>query len=92
MRDGCAPSSSADFGDPEVARYLYAGIVEGFAPPDKLFLAPAYERLGQIHEAAGRTEEAREYYRRFVRSWSYADEDLSPRVEEARARLEALGG
>jgi tetratricopeptide (TPR) repeat protein len=81
-----------ELGDPEVARYLYAGLVEGFSPPDKLFLANAYDRLGQIAEAAGRTEDAVYYYDRFVRAWTDADSQLQPRRTAVEARLDALRG
>lgn len=79
-----------EMGDREVARYLYAGLVEGFAPPDKIFLANAYERLGQIHAAAGRADEAIYHYDRFVRAWATADEEQQPRRRAAQSRLEAL--
>lgn len=79
-----------ELGDPEAARYLYAGLVESFAPPDKLFLANAYARLGQIHERAGRTEEAVYYYDRFVKAWANADPELGERRSAVQARLDAL--
>jgi tetratricopeptide (TPR) repeat protein len=79
-----------EIGDPDAARYLYEGLVHTFAPPDKLFLAPAYERLGQIHEAAGRYEDAVFYYEKFVRAWDEADPALQPRKEAAASRLAAL--
>ena len=77
-------------GDPEAARYLYEGLVHTFAPPDKLFLAAAYERLGQIHETAGRVDDAVFYYEKLVRAWDDADPALGPRRDAALARLEAL--
>jgi hypothetical protein len=79
-------------GDPEAARYLYAGLVEGFSPPDKLFLANAYDRLGQIHEAAGRTDEAIYYYDRFVKAWADAYEAQQPRRQAVAERLARLRG
>ncbi len=35
-----------EIGDAEVARRLYEGLIESFAPPDKIFLTPAYQVLG----------------------------------------------
>jgi tetratricopeptide (TPR) repeat protein len=78
-------------GDPEVARYLFEGLVHSFSPPDKLFLAPAYERLGQIHEAAGRRDDAVYYYEKLVQAWEGADAPLQPRRDAALTRLDALG-
>jgi tetratricopeptide (TPR) repeat protein/tRNA A-37 threonylcarbamoyl transferase component Bud32 len=77
-------------GDPEVARAFYEGLVNDFAPPDKLFLTASYERLGRIHEAAGRTGEAIYYYDRFVKEWVDADSALVPGREAVQRRLEAL--
>jgi tetratricopeptide (TPR) repeat protein len=79
-----------ELGDPEVARYLYAGLVETFSPPDKLFLASSYARLGEIHEAAGRAADAIFYYEKFVRSWAGADAPLVPTREAVQGRLAAL--
>ncbi len=77
-------------GDPEVARYFYEGIVNDFAPPDKLFLVSSYERLGRIHEAAGRTLQAIYYYDRFVKDRVDADSALIPQREDVQRRLDAL--
>jgi tetratricopeptide (TPR) repeat protein len=79
-----------EYGDPEAARLLYAGLIEGFAIPDKLFLVHAHERLGQIHEAAGRLEEALYHYGWVVGAWSNADPDLQARVAAVRERLAEL--
>ncbi len=79
-------------GDREAARYLYAGMVQGFTPPDKLFLASAYERLGRIHEDAGRTDEVIYFYERLLAAWVDADPELHARREAVRQRLEALRG
>ncbi len=77
-------------GDREVARYLYEGIVNAFTPADKIFLANAYERLGQLHEAAGRRDEAIDYLEKLVRVWNGADPELADRLRAARERLAAL--
>jgi len=83
IRGARTRASSAPSGDPEVARYFYEGIVNDFTPPDKLFLTTSYERLGRIHEAAGRTREAIYYYDRFVKEWG---------GRRLRARSRAGGG
>jgi len=67
-------------------------MVQGFTPPDKLFLASAYERLGRIHEDAGRTDEAIYFYERLLAAWVDADPELHARREAVRQRLEALRG
>jgi tRNA A-37 threonylcarbamoyl transferase component Bud32/Tfp pilus assembly protein PilF len=79
-----------ELGDPEVARQYYEGLVASFTPSDKLFLATAYERLGRIHEAAGRVDQAIYWYGRFVRSWADADAPLIPTRRAAEQRLETL--
>ena len=79
-----------ELGDPEVARYLFAGLVDSFAPPDKLFLAPAYRRLGQIHEDAGRVDDAIYDYGKLVRAWAHADIPLLTTRDSVRVRLDAL--
>jgi tRNA A-37 threonylcarbamoyl transferase component Bud32/TolB-like protein len=77
-------------GDPAVARQFYEGLVASFTPSDKFFLANAYERLGRIHEAAGRADEAVYWYDRFVRSWAGADATLTASRRAVEQRLEAL--
>lgn len=79
-----------EWGDPEVARGIYEGFVRGFAPTDKFYLAAAYERLGRIHEVAGRVDEALRWYRRFVGAWEGADAALVPTRRAVEARIEAL--
>jgi tetratricopeptide (TPR) repeat protein len=79
-----------ELGDPEVARQFYEGIVFPFEPTTKLFLVDAYERLGRIHEAAGRVSEAMYYYDRFVRCWADADAPLVSRRQAVERRLDAL--
>jgi eukaryotic-like serine/threonine-protein kinase len=60
---------------------------------DALWRARALERLAQLHDAAGRDEEARRYYARFVELWEEADAPLQPRVDAARRRIaELMGG
>jgi tetratricopeptide (TPR) repeat protein len=54
------------------------------------YLAPAFLRLGQIHERRGEREQALHYYRRFLARWRDADERLRPRVDSARVKASAL--
>ena len=53
-------------------------------------LPRAYERLGQLYDAKGDTENAALYYAQFVEMWNDADADLQPRVAVARERLEEI--
>ena len=57
------------------------------ASPDPLYLAPAQERLAQLCEARGDIAKAVEHYRAFIDLWKNADNELQPRVAEARRRL-----
>jgi len=70
-------------------RYLDAPNVNR-AVADGLFLGLTYERLGQLHEARGETEEAVKFHTLFVELWAEADSELQPRVEAARAALARL--
>ena len=49
-----------------------------------------FERLGQLYDEQGDLENAALYYARFVVLWAEADDELQPRVEAARARLEEI--
>jgi tetratricopeptide (TPR) repeat protein len=57
---------------------------------DRYYLAPTLFRLGELYESAGDTKAATEYYGRFVDLWAHADQELQPRVAEARTRIERL--
>jgi tetratricopeptide (TPR) repeat protein len=57
---------------------------------DQTYLAGTYKRLGELYEAKGNDEKAREYYSRFIDLWRDADAELQPRVSEGRQRLAAL--
>jgi tetratricopeptide (TPR) repeat protein len=59
-------------------------ILDGFA------LGSVLERLGQLHDEQGDTEQAAVYYAQFTDLWSEADPSVQPRVEAARARLEEI--
>ena len=57
---------------------------------DDRILPRAYERLGQLYDERGDTENAALYYAKFVELWENADPDLQPRVEAARDRLQEI--
>lgn len=50
------------------------------------------QRLGQLHESLGHTEQATGYYGEFIELWNDADSDLQPRVRETRITLARLAG
>ena len=79
-----------ELGDPDLARGLFEGLVKASSASDKFYLASAYERLGRIHEAAGRVDEALRWYQRFVGAWAGADEALAPTRRAVEARIEML--
>ena len=53
-------------------------------------LAPAHERLGELHDEAGNLNAAAQHYARFVELWAGADEELQPRVRAAQARVDSI--
>ena len=53
-------------------------------------LAPAYENLAELYEAAGDLDAARKYAGLFIALWKDADPELQPRVRNKRAMLERL--
>jgi tetratricopeptide (TPR) repeat protein len=53
-------------------------------------LAPAYESLAELYEAAGDLPAARHYAGLFVTLWKDADPELQPRVRRKREMLERL--
>jgi tetratricopeptide (TPR) repeat protein len=50
-------------------------------------LAPTLERVAQLYDELGDTENAAVYYAQFVDVWAEADPEFQPRVEAARTRL-----
>lgn len=52
--------------------------------------APGWERMAQLHDQLGHTDEAIRYYGLFADRWKNADLILQPRVEAAHARRGAL--
>ncbi len=49
-----------------------------------------YQRLGELYVQHGDTEQAAEYYGRFVELWENADPELQPRVQAARREIARL--
>lgn len=54
------------------------------------FPAESFLKRGEIAEARGDTEQAIEWYGKFVLLWEDADDWLQPRVDEVRTRIERL--
>jgi len=57
---------------------------------DGWFLARAHERLGALYAARGDSAEAGTQLARLARLWAEADEELQPRVVDARRRASEL--
>jgi hypothetical protein len=57
---------------------------------DVTALVRTLRRLGELYEARGEREKAKEYYSRFVALWRDADSDLQPAVQDVKARLAQL--
>ena len=53
-------------------------------------LAPAYESLAELYEAAGDLQAARNYAGLFITLWKDADPELQPRVRRKQEMLERL--
>jgi tetratricopeptide (TPR) repeat protein len=66
------------------------GLDQSWSFWDSNFRPAVYNRLGQIAEAEGRTEEAIEYYTRLLELWHDCDPELVPIREEIRDRRDAL--
>lgn len=74
-------------------RYVETPYSDRFLPytyPLGQALAPTHERLAELLDQAGRTDEAARHYARFVELWENADAELQPRVRAARDRLEGM--
>ena len=53
-------------------------------------LGPTLRRMGELYEAKGDREKAKEYYSKFVALWRDADSDFQPAVQDVKARLAKL--
>jgi tetratricopeptide (TPR) repeat protein len=54
------------------------------------YITIAYLELARAYEALGDTEKAIAAYAEFIEAWEYADPELQPQVQAARARLEEI--
>ena len=99
--DGCTRCLPADFAhlfevtgpaDSAIARYeQYLATPGNFNLwQDAATRAPAHESLGRLYDARGDLENAALHYAQFVDLWEDADPVLQPRVEAARARMQAI--
>jgi serine/threonine protein kinase/Tfp pilus assembly protein PilF len=79
LREGVRARPVPDLGSGSPINPLY----------DVNFILAHYE-LARASETLGKREQAAEYYRRFLAFWGGADFKL-PEIEQARARLSALG-
>jgi tetratricopeptide (TPR) repeat protein len=71
-------------------RYVTMPYFDRLFAMDQYVLGPTYERLGQLYDEKGDSENASRNYTRFVELWREADPELQPRVEAARKRLEQI--
>jgi serine/threonine protein kinase/Flp pilus assembly protein TadD len=78
----------------EAGRAAYALRWYGSFPEDHpfglMYIAPAHERSARIHGAAGRAEEARWHFERFLHLWRDAEPQFAPLLRDARHELAAL--
>ncbi|HEX5004167.1 MAG TPA: tetratricopeptide repeat protein, partial [Gemmatimonadales bacterium] len=56
----------------------------------RLALGPTLRRVGELYEAKGDQERARDYYSQFVALWRDADSEFQPSVQEIKSRLAKL--
>lgn len=73
-------------------RYLATPYLWRVRDTDGWFLARTHERLAALYGAVGAGERAAAQLARLAELWEGADEELQPRVAEARRRLAALRG
>ena len=78
--------------DSALAVYERAVTTPGFrrALEETASLGPTYRRLGELYEARGQLDKARDYYGRFVDLWKNADPELQPFVRDVKSRLARL--
>lgn len=76
--------------DSAIARYQRVADDPASGISAAWLLPTTLERLGELHDDAGRDSAAIRYYGRFVTLWEDADPELQPRVDAARRRIEAL--
>jgi tetratricopeptide (TPR) repeat protein len=79
-----------EIGDLQTAKELYTGLDQSWSPFDTNFRPAVYQRLGEIAENEGRTEDAISYYSRLLELWHDCDPELIPIREVIRGRRDAL--
>jgi hypothetical protein len=57
-----------------------------------VLFAPAYVRIGELHERSGNRRQAIEYFQRFVARWRHADPEYQSLVQAVEARIARLRG
>jgi tetratricopeptide (TPR) repeat protein len=57
---------------------------------DRVFLAPAHRRIGELLEHQGKRVDAARHYEMFISLWKDCDPELRPQVDDVRARLARL--
>jgi hypothetical protein len=57
---------------------------------ERSYMGIRHFRMAEIYEKLRNREKAAYHYGRFATYWKEADDELQPRVEEARQRIEAL--
>ena len=55
-----------------------------------IYLGPTYLRKAQSYDRLGQTQDAIQYYKKFIHLWKDTDAELLPYVQVAQERLEAL--
>jgi tetratricopeptide (TPR) repeat protein len=55
-----------------------------------IYRAVLHKRYAEYYEEVGRIDEAIEHYSKFIETWKDCDEELQPKVNEAKSKLEAL--
>jgi tetratricopeptide (TPR) repeat protein len=68
----------------------FAAGLSQYTGVDRLWQAPALERLAMLYESKSDRQRAARAYRAFVELWKDGDPEVQPRVAHARGRLAAL--
>jgi tetratricopeptide (TPR) repeat protein/tRNA A-37 threonylcarbamoyl transferase component Bud32 len=89
-----AAFAAADEPDSAIAAYeqYLEGPVLFRSGQDNVTLWLVLRRLATLHEQQGNTQQAIDYYNRFLELWQNAEPRLQPHVSEARDRLAQLVG
>jgi len=77
-------------GDPAVAKNYFVGFDDSWSFWDTYYRPQAYQRLAEIAEREGRTDDAITWYTRLVDTWRDCDPSLQSRRDDVAARRDAL--